>query len=81
MIFNQLTLQVQLSYENILHEALGLLRCPAPIESMICCRATPYAFDIYSAPIEYRGLNQVKLYHKLYGFHVEKENVLTYEEV
>jgi hypothetical protein len=52
VIFNQLTLKINLSYEAPLLAALGLLKMPCSPEQAIAFAATPKIFDQYSAPVE-----------------------------
>lgn len=52
IIFNQLTLNVSLSYQPPLLAALGLLKMPASLEQTLAFAATPFPFDQFSAPCE-----------------------------
>lgn len=51
VLLDQISLKVHLSYENILNEALGLMRQPLPTEAAICFRASSFPFDSFSAPV------------------------------
>jgi hypothetical protein len=66
VVFNQLSLQVSLSYENILHHALGFRNPPTSVEAQICYLITPKPFDTFAAPVEF-GPNCFKLACSLYG--------------
>lgn len=52
VLFNQLSLQTQLSYYPPILEGLGFLKRPCSIEQLITFKGTPEPFDPFAAPNE-----------------------------